>query len=379
MPSILFITRHHLTRMTGGAEEQCWLLSRELARRGWDAHYVSEMNELPDPPVVDGVRLHGLPENPPHYRGNRRALAALLRALNPDVIYNRSFDVYTRDAMRDAADTTVKVWASTMTGDGFILPRLRLMKKTLTLTRFLRRLPIHFAIFAGAKRAVRRADVILVQRQDQLEAFRRLGIEAALCRNVQPIVPESLVQQHRGRPVILWVASLKSWKRPEKFFDLAARCRDLDADFVALGAVQEAHYHAIAAAAVKATPRLRWEGLVPVARVPDYFARAHLFVNTSIQLEGFPNSFIHAWLHGIPVVSLGVDPEGLLSSGGLGHAAQTPDELERVVRDLIARPDRRREIGARARAFAAAEFDLQRNADRLEQLIAARGVTLPPR
>lgn len=378
-PKILFIKQYHYTRVSGGAEEQCWLLATELARRGWDVHYASEMNTLPNPSRFEDVQLHGLPENPSLFTGNRSAIARLMRELTPDVVYARSFDIYTSPTLLEAPKTAVRIWASAMSGDGFIFPRIHQMRKTLALPLFLKRAPVFIAVFAKAKYALRRANIIFVQRPDQIAPFRRRGLEVVHFRNVQPSVSEQAVQKHEGRPVVLWAASIKTWKRPEKFLELATRCADLDLDFIMIGALQDTEYETIIAETVKNNPRFRWDGPIPITAVREYFAKTHLFVNTSIQLEGFPNSFIHAWLYGIPVLSLGVDPEGLLSKDGLGIATHTMDQLEQALRDLIGDPVKRRAMGARARAFANAEFDLQRNVDRLEELIAQHGVTLPPR
>ena len=376
MPRILFVKRYHYTRFGGGAEEQSWLLATEFARRGWDAHYVSEMNVLPEPNIQEGVTLHGLPENPPYVSGNRLPLHQLMQQLQPDVVYVRSFDNYARDAINEAPPNTVTIWASAVTGDGLIWPRLLQMRQLTSLPLYLKRLPIHFSIFAAAKRAVRKASAVFVQRPDQLEEFLARGLKAKLIRNVQPSVPESAVQRHEGKPVILWAGSLKSSKRPESFIELARRCRDLAADFVMIGGIQEPQYEEIMACALRELPNLRWDGLIPFSRVREYYAQAHVFVSTSRQ-ESYPNTFIHAWLHGVPVLSLDVDPEELLSKQGFGVLARTMGELEQAARELIADPDRRRRIGNLGRTYARQEHDLTSTVDKIEQILGEKGVELP--
>jgi glycosyltransferase involved in cell wall biosynthesis len=66
-------------------------------------------------------------------------------------------------------------------------------------------------------------------------------------------------------------------------------------------------YDEIATATQKVS-NLIFHGFVPYHKVNEYFSRASLFVNTS-SIEGFPNTFIQAWMHYTPVVGLNVDPD----------------------------------------------------------------------
>jgi glycosyltransferase involved in cell wall biosynthesis len=172
------------------------------------------------------------------------------------------------------------------------------------------------------------------------------------------------------------MGGIKNWKRPQFFIDLARRCRDLDADFVLVGEIQERKYDAVLKAAMEELPNFRYDGVVPRKQVGACFEKAHILVSTS-RAEGYPNTFIHAMMHGVPIVSLDVDPEGLLADKGFGRLAKDMDGLEKAVRELAGDPQKRREIGAMEREYAVREFDLKSVVDRLEGILKERGVKMP--
>src|SRR5690606_5922774 len=51
-------------------------------------------------------------------------------------------------------------------------------------------------------------------------------------------------------------------------------------------------------------------------------SRATMLINTS-EWEGFPNIFLEAALSGTPIVSLAIDPDGLLSQKHCGFTARS--------------------------------------------------------
>ncbi|HEY3295227.1 MAG TPA: glycosyltransferase family 4 protein [bacterium] len=373
-PRILFVSKYHLlTSIQGGSEERVWLLSTELARRGWDVHCISEMKKTPDPAVVDGVTLHALPPQRSPFVANRLALRRLLTKLRPAVVVSIVYDLYTHHTMLEAPAGTLKVWASASEADGSFLPRLKLVKQNFGAARFYAHLLRFVYPTWMARRGVRAADLVLAQHTGQQEALAAGGIDSVVLHNPQTSVPENEVQSHLGKPLVLWAGGIKDWKRPRLFIELARRCRDLDADFVMIGNIQEPKYRAILDAATRKLPHLRYDGAVPRNRVGEYFQKAHLLVSTS-QAEGYPNTFIHAMMRGVPIVSLDVNPDRLLTDKGLGRFATNLNDLEKAVRELLANSDKRREIGARAREYAVREFDLGFVVDQLEGLLAQRGV-----
>jgi glycosyltransferase involved in cell wall biosynthesis len=170
----------------------------------------------------------------------------------------------------------------------------------------------------------------------------------------------------------LWVANFKRWKRPELFVDLAASLGDLEGvRFVMVGAEAggsgSRDWNAAVTQRLRSLPNVQYLGSQPQSQINRLLAGAHIFVNTSVS-EGFPNTFIQAWMRAVPVVSLSVDPDGVLQRERIGFRADSAQGLEAAVRRLLVEPGLRAEYGERARRYALATHSL-RNADMLMKLI----------
>jgi glycosyltransferase involved in cell wall biosynthesis len=99
---------------------------------------------------------------------------------------------------------------------------------------------------------------------------------------------------------------------------------------------------------------------VPFLEIEAYFRAASLFVNTSVQ-EGFPNTFVQAWMHGTPVVSLSVDPGSVMSRHGIGiPCAGSPASLETALASLLADRPLRERLSRDAYAYAHKHHDIRR-------------------
>ena len=171
---------------------------------------------------------------------------------------------------------------------------------------------------------------------------------------------------------VVWIANLKPWKRPDVFVRLAKGFSDRkDTRFIMVGAPaptsSKGGWQASLMRSIDTTPNLAYLGQKTHAEVNELLARAHVFVNTSTH-EGFPNTFIQAWLRDVVVVSLGVDPDEVLARQQVGIAAQSESGLTEAVRNLIDYPDVRAGFAQRGRDHAAAHHSL-RNVQKLVQLI----------
>jgi glycosyltransferase involved in cell wall biosynthesis len=118
---------------------------------------------------------------------------------------------------------------------------------------------------------------------------------------------------------------------------------------------------------IAATPNIEYRGALSQAEVNAVLEHTDLLVNTS-DYEGFSNTFIQAWMRRVPVVSLRVDPDRLLSRGGLGAVTGNEDALFGCVSVLLDDPDKCSAIGARARRYAL-EHHAESNIETLARLL----------
>jgi glycosyltransferase involved in cell wall biosynthesis len=118
----------------------------------------------------------------------------------------------------------------------------------------------------------------------------------------------------------LWVANLRALKRPEMFLALARAHPALRFHMAGGPSPGEEALFDVVRREALGIPNLHFHGPVPYLDIGALFDRARLLVNTS-RVEGFPNTFLQAWVRGIPVLTT-FDPDGLVAREGLGvHAA----------------------------------------------------------
>lgn len=168
--------------------------------------------------------------------------------------------------------------------------------------------------------ALTRADRVVVQTEDQREALlRHFGRDAEVIRNPVHVFPDDPLrwQPRAQRKFVLWIGRADGFnKRPMLFLELARDCPDLQFVMIA-SRTDDAVFRALEAAC---PANLRIVEHLPAHEVWDWLRRARVLVNTS-RFEGFPNTFLQSAVSGVPIVSLEVDPDGMLARHGCGVCA----------------------------------------------------------
>jgi glycosyltransferase involved in cell wall biosynthesis len=103
-------------------------------------------------------------------------------------------------------------------------------------------------------------------------------------------------------------------------------------------------------AALRTLPNVDFLGQVAPAKADQVIANAAMLLSTS-DGEGFPNTFLQAWAHGTPVVSLKVDPDDIIRRHHVGTVSGTLDRTAAQIATLIASPQERDEMAVRSRRY----------------------------
>ena len=166
---------------------------------------------------------------------------------------------------------------------------------------------------------------------------------------------------------ILWVARHSDWKRPELFIQLAER--NPNVPFKMICPRSKAGDYAALQERARAVANLEFIEYVPFAWIDDYFAGARIFVNTSDH-EGFPQTFIQATMNGVPILSLNVDPDNVLTDNGLGFCCSGNMETLREKLSMLMDDDALyREMSTNAFRYAQENHDIRKNVKALLDLI----------
>ena len=357
----------HWSGRLGGAEIQVRYLLRHL--RETSNHQVTVICRHASMTEDEGATIYRIKTYKPlarySYLPDYFSVQGLLRQIDPDVVYSRVGSPLVGFAAHYCKRHRKPLVHHIARLDD-VLPRAELPAQNLT--RNLER-----RIYEAG---LRRADAVIAQAHYQaklLDKHFNRKTEAVIA-NYHPAPASAPVKDARERRVV-WVANIKRGKRPEAFIELARRCQDLpNTQFIMVGAISDKRYVPLIEQA-RRLANFRYDGPAPLDDVNRLLDSAHVFVNTSIALgEGFPNSYIQAWLRGTPVLSLEVDPDSLLADGHMGLCSNnSSDQLLHNLYSLLGDPTRLKTMATFVRDEALRHFG-SHNLERIQMLLEQHAV-----
>jgi glycosyltransferase involved in cell wall biosynthesis len=310
----------------GGVEWQTSLLARWLARRGHTVTLVVWDEGGPPDEVVDGVRLLRLCKPKAGLWGVRffhpkwTSLCAALRAANAQIYYHNCGECVTGQ---------MALWCRRH-GRALVF-------SAANDTDCDRRLPelTHWKDRVLYRHGLRSAARVVVQTKTQQRLLQE-GFKVESTVIPMPCAgPNPAPQTGRSHPPssrVLWVARVCAQKRPDRLMEVAAAMPETTFDVAGPHFTDAIAQKALAHA--KQLPNVVIHGALPRDRVAKMYAEAAMLLCTS-DYEGFPNTFLEAWSHGVPIVST-FDPDGLIAARNLGAVANSVDGLVKSIRTLLA-------------------------------------------
>jgi glycosyltransferase involved in cell wall biosynthesis len=311
----------------GGVERQTSLLAKWLAVRGHEVSFLTWDEGGPQEEVIDGVRVIKICRQDAGFPGLRffhpkwSGLLAALRKADADVYYHNCGECVTGQ---------ISVWCH-RNGRSFVfsaaseadcdpaLPELSSHRE--------RWLYLH---------GLRQADQVIVQTRTQQEMMaRNFQVEAIVIPMPAPGPVDDVYQAPSAAACrVLWVGRVCKVKRPDRLVEIAKACPELHFDVA--GPIYDDDFSRAAAAEAGVLPNVTMHGAVSRDAIPGLYRAATLLCCTS-DYEGFPNTFLEAWSHGLPVVST-VDPDGVIAREDLGRVASDTAALTISIRGLVEDP-----------------------------------------
>lgn len=375
---ILLVTGTYPTRQMGGAEYQTALLAHGLASRGHTVGFLATNAGVHNHTQVDGIELWELPgRRKVGRREHQQGITATVAAFAPDLCYIRVFPEIA-DCVRICRHAGVAV-VTVSCGPGETSPFLLGQHPKQTIAHLLAGESWdYFTSFW----AIRKADVHVCNSRAYSEVMRQWFPYQTIVTiyNGSPQPPANEIRhasQTAPSGQVIWVNNFKRAKRPELYLRLAEALPLYR--FVMIGAHYGRYGEALQQLIDQGPKNLHYLGALPIEAVNQQIGQSDLLVyTTGPGNEGFGNSYIQAWLRGVPTVST-FELDGLLERKRIGRFAHNFAELVEQVRYLMSNHQERQTLGEQARQYALrhhrAEIMVRKYERLFTKIMRARTVT----
>lgn len=360
----------------GGVEIQTYLISRYLSVRSWDMHFIAETNDpqkIDSTEMYDGIQVHWIQKRG-LFSFFRSDISQWLTRIKPSLIYQRGRSRFTSSpiAYQYAHNSKAKLVYHCAENNDFsrhfnIREVLRSDKNILK--KFV--LLLHaFLSDQFFEKTIKRSGRIIAQTHEQAESFKKVyGLPSTIIPSSQEI-PEVTVTKSQP-PIVFWIAHAGRRKRLELFVELAKRLHKQNIKFIFAGTLPHEDYKTEIFSLMRGLTNIEYMGPLSWKDSNAMFAKAAIFINTTEpNREGFPNTYIQAWLHETPVVTLDCDPDDVIEKNGIGRHSSSFEKMADDVIELISDHDLRSNMGKKARAYAIEHHNIEKTVDELDRLFS---------
>ena len=339
-------------QLVGGAELQQVLIAKSLLHKGYEVSFTVYDHGQDQFEVIDGIKI--LKSCKPKMNFFRKPFFIIktLFRLNADVYF-----------VRGASRLTLLVALFCF------LKKKNLVYSTASIMdielKYIRKKFIFIFIY---KSFLKKLNRVIVQTKQQQELLKRYYDKASIVVKSGVIIHNKKPKKLKP-PVVLWVGTIKKlWKQPELFIKLAESIPN--AKFIMIGgsSVEDRLYYEKVKEYSRSISNLEFLGFIPYHHIEKYFEFSSIFVDTSA-VAGFPNTFLQAWANYTPVVSIGLDPDNLISKHELGFCSQNFDQMVKHVNILLTNNDLREKMGINCKKYVEKKHDIKKIINEYDKIL----------
>ena len=162
--------------------------------------------------------------------------------------------------------------------------------------------------------------------------------------------------------IVLWVANIRRFKRPELFLEIVNKANN-EWFFKMVG--DPGYFNEQIKNYSK--ENFSYKGKLGYRDTEKLFDKARIIINTSTR-EGFSNTFLEAWAKGVWIITLGVDPDNIISKYGYGEVCESVEEIVGKL-DFYDSNEIPQDKLKEAREFVRENFNPETNYQRLKEIL----------
>ncbi|MFC2156792.1 glycosyltransferase family 4 protein [Acidobacteriota bacterium] len=356
-----FVMELFFPEIKGGSELQALNIAEELIKRDWEIHYIREKSRfLLEDPIYQGIHLHQISHRHTKMKWlNIFQLYKRMKSIKADFWYCRGTVSY-----------LFPVWICSRFSGGKVVWACSHDDQLVPMGDYGTKRKIIYRVFNSLdkllfKLALKKTDFILLQSVFQEKTLKeKYRLSGIVIYNGHQIPPASLAERES---ILLWVGRLSTKKNPEKIVELARCLAPSPIKVIAVGdPMGNEDSLQLFRESEKELDNFEYRDEMEREELYSLVSRASILINTSTA-EGFSNTFIEAWMRGVPVFSLNVDPDGLVSEKKLGKVSNSIERMADDIKDLLNDKIQYEKMSRHCRDFAARIFNIQ---DKVSELVA---------
>lgn len=341
---------------TGGAEVQQVEIAKELKKRGYEISFITygadhdnenSFNEIPIFPAYDRnhVKDYGILKK-------AFFIYKKMKEVDADIYY---YHAGSPGVITLCAKLLKKRIVNHIASDAQVTGESLIKKKLL----------INLLLKIGNLLDLKLSDIVVSQNEFQRSELKnRFNINSILIRNTFTI---PLKEDIDRKPIyIIWIGTIYPIKQPSLFLKIPNHFPNYK--FLMIGGSVDLEFYEKIKNASKDIPNLEFKGFIPHNKIFDYYKKAILLINTS-KTEGFPNIFLEAWSCSIPVISLNINPDGIISKYKLGFHSKTFNKMLDDIKTLLEDKELLETMGKNGRKYVEENHEISKIADQYENLM----------
>lgn len=330
---ICFILPGWITKKTGGSELQLYHLSNKFVAEGWNVEVVTVKKPVQYKRYLNPkIKYYYYHQS---YFGFSHVMAYF--ALLLKLFQTRSYYYYVRT---DARIERAAVWIFTrITKRKYIFAlahdddaknlqfkERHPSKSKYFIKRLFAKVDSYLADLLSKKN--NSADLIIVQNTFQQTFLQnKFKLSSSLIKN--SYFDTFTDENQEKKSWVIWVGNMREFKQPIKFLQIVKNIPDSHFKFLMIG---ECRNFCNQINDFKQS-NFEYLGAKTYEETLGYFSKAKVIINTSDK-EGFSNTFLQAWANRVWLITLGVDPDHIISVNKIGDVLKTPEEAVDRIKEI---------------------------------------------